>query len=111
MISGLFGGPKARVFDAKRNPPVNFDPHDQEMLLQHAELGCVSFWCVTTDRAYPFVFRRRFVRGIVPYGQLIYCNGRLRPFRWAYRMVLGAPRSAVRDHRRQRANAGPGRLV
>ena len=74
VLSGLFGGPKARVFDAKRNPPVNFDPHDQEMLLQHAEMGCVSFWCVTAERAYPFVFRRRFVRDVVPYGQLIYCS-------------------------------------
>jgi hypothetical protein len=53
---------------------VNVDPRDQEMLLQHAEMGCVSFWCVTAERAYPFVFRRRFVRDVVPYGQLIYCS-------------------------------------
>jgi len=26
------------------------------------------------ERAYPFVFRRRWIRGIVPYAQLIYCS-------------------------------------
>ena len=44
------------------------------MLLKHAALGCVSLWCITAERAYPLVFRRRFVRGIVPCAQLIYCS-------------------------------------
>jgi hypothetical protein len=74
IVNGLFGGPKATVFDVNRKPQVSFDPRDQEMLLQHAALGCVSFWCVTAERAYPFVFRRRFVRGVVPCAQLIYCS-------------------------------------
>lgn len=73
-LSGLFGGPKVRVFDGTRKPPVSFDPRDQDMLLQHAAYGCVSLWCATAERAYPFVFRRRWVRGIVPYAQLIYCS-------------------------------------
>ena len=62
------------MIDGTRKPPVSFDPRDQEMLLQHAALGCVSLWCATAERAYPFVFRRRFVRGIVPCAQLIYCS-------------------------------------
>jgi hypothetical protein len=74
MLSGLFGGPKVKVFDGAREPPVSFDPRDQDILLQHAAHGCVSLWCATAERAYPFVFRRRFVRGIVPYAQLIYCS-------------------------------------
>ena len=74
MVSGFFGGPKVKVFDATRKPSVSFDPRDQDMLLQHAAHGCVSLWCATAERAYPFVFRRRFVRGIVPYAQLIYCT-------------------------------------
>jgi hypothetical protein len=74
MLSGLFGGPKVKVFDGAREPPVSFDPCDQDMLLQHAAHGCVSLWCATAERAYPFVFRRRFVRGILPYAQLIYCS-------------------------------------
>lgn len=60
MVSGLFGGPKVKVFDGAREPPVSFDPRDQEMLSQHAALGCVSLWCATAERAYPFVFRRRW---------------------------------------------------
>ena len=74
MLSGLFGGAKVKVLDGTRKPPVSFDPRDLEMLLQHAALGCVSFWCIMAERAYPFVFRRRFVRGIVPCAQLIYCS-------------------------------------
>ena len=73
-LSGLFGGPKVKVFDGTRKTHVNFDPRDQDMLLRHASHGCVTLWCATAERAYPFVFRRRFVRGIVPYAQLIYCS-------------------------------------
>ena len=74
MLSGLFGGAKVKVLDGTRKPAVGFDPRDLEMLLQHAALGCVSLWCATAERAYPFVVRRRFVRGIVPCAQLIYCS-------------------------------------
>jgi hypothetical protein len=74
MLGGLFGGPKAEVFEAKRRPIVRFDPRDQDMLLQHAAHGCISLWCATRERAYPFVFRRRLVRGVIPCAQLIYCS-------------------------------------
>jgi hypothetical protein len=74
MLNGLFGGPKAEVFEAKRLPGVPFDPRDQEMLAAHAAHGCVSLWCVTPERAYPFVFRPRLVRGVIPCAQLIYCS-------------------------------------
>jgi hypothetical protein len=74
MLNGLFGGPKAEVFEANREPNVRFDPRDQEMLAAHAAHGCVSLWCVTPERAYPFVFRPRLVRGVIPCAQLIYCS-------------------------------------
>jgi hypothetical protein len=74
MLNGLFGGPKVAVFDGTDKPPVSFDPRDQYMLLQHAAHGCVSFWCATAERAYPFMFRTRLVRGIIPCAQLIYCS-------------------------------------
>jgi len=73
-LSGFLGGEKVKFYDATRTPKVSFDPHDRDVLLQHAALGCVSFWCATPERAYPFVFRRRFVRKIVPCAQLIYCS-------------------------------------
>ena len=55
-------------------PRVDFDPCDQEILQQHAANGCISLWCATSERAYPFVFRPRLVRGFVPCAQLIYCR-------------------------------------
>ena len=75
MLSGLFaGGSDVQVFDAQTRPAVDFDPADEEILKQHAELGCISLWCVTSDRAYPFVFRPRRARKVVPCAQLIYCR-------------------------------------
>ncbi len=74
MLQGLFGGPKVEVFDAQRRPEVAFNPCDQEILLEHAVHGCISLWCATFERAYPFVFRPRMVRRGVPCAQLIYCR-------------------------------------
>jgi hypothetical protein len=53
---------------------VSFDPFEQETLTQHAAHGCISIWCATAERAYPFVFRPRLVKGFVPCAQLIYCR-------------------------------------
>jgi len=74
MLNGLFGGRKVEVFDATREPAVDFDPFDRDMLVQHAEHGCISLWCATAERAYPFIFRSRLVRGFIPCAQLIYCR-------------------------------------
>ncbi len=74
MFKGLFGGPQVAVFEANRQPDVPFDRRDQEMLAAHAAHGCVSLWCAAPERAYPFVFRPRLVRGVIPCAQLIYCS-------------------------------------
>jgi hypothetical protein len=74
MLNGLFGGPAVEVFDAQRPPKVDFDPFDQEVLLQHAAHGCISLWCATRERAHPFVFRPRLVKVGIPCAQLIYCR-------------------------------------
>jgi hypothetical protein len=55
-------------------PDVHFEQFERELLLAHAEYGCVSLWCMTHDRAYPFVFIPRIVKGFVPCVQLIYCR-------------------------------------
>jgi hypothetical protein len=73
-LNGLFGGAKIKVCDANTRPPVAHDPFEQEILLQHAELGCISLWCATPERAYPFVFRPRWVKKVLPCAQLIYCR-------------------------------------
>jgi hypothetical protein len=74
MLNGLFSGPKVDVFGADREPSVVFDPFDREVLVQHAAHGCISLWCATAQRAYPFVFRPRVVKGGIPCAQLIYCR-------------------------------------
>ena len=74
MLNGLFRGPKVKVFSADRQPEVDFDPFDQELLLRHAAHGCMSLWCATSEWAYPFIFRPRVVRTIIPCAQMIYCR-------------------------------------
>jgi hypothetical protein len=75
VLKGLFAGAgDVRVFGAQTRPQVDFDPSDEEILKQHADLGCISLWCATSERAYPFVFRPRRAKGIVPCAQLIYCR-------------------------------------
>lgn len=63
-----------RVIDGHSQPDALFDPHERDLLLEHAEYGCMSLWCVTPDRAYPFVFRPRRVKGVLPCTQLVYCR-------------------------------------
>lgn len=74
MLNGLFGAPRVELFDVRQPPSVAVDPLEQEVLSQHAALGCVSLWCIADERAYPFVFRLRRVKGLIPCAQLIYCR-------------------------------------
>lgn len=74
VLSGFFGAATVKVFDAHRTPDVAFDPYDQQVLLEHASYGCISLWCATSEHAYPFVFRSRLIKGILPCAQMIYCR-------------------------------------
>jgi hypothetical protein len=62
------------ILDAGHEPHAAYEAFEQDVLEQHAEHGCISIWCVTPDRAFPFVFRPRLVKGFVPCAQLIYCR-------------------------------------
>jgi len=61
------------VVDVRTKLDVLLDPHDHDLLLEHAACGCTSLWCITPEDAYPFVFRSRKVRN-VPCVQLVYCR-------------------------------------
>jgi len=74
MLNSLSGGDKVEVFEADRRPTADFDPFEREVLLEHAKYGCMSLWCATAERAYPFVFRSRRVKHVIPCAQLIYCR-------------------------------------
>ena len=73
-LNGLFGSSGVKILDARTRPTVGFDPSEQDILVQHADLGCISLWCATSERAYPFVFRPRRVKKLLPCAQLIYCR-------------------------------------
>jgi hypothetical protein len=74
MIKGLVAGRKARVVDASSQLTVECTLRDQQILTAHARYGCISLWCIADERAHPFVFRRRRLRGLIPVAQLIYCS-------------------------------------
>jgi hypothetical protein len=74
VLNGLFGSAQVKAFGAHRRPEVDFDPFEQELLLQHAAYGCISLWCATSKSAHPFVFRPRLVKTVIPCAQMIYCR-------------------------------------
>jgi hypothetical protein len=70
------GGPDlgVQVADARAQVPEAADPLDHRLLMDHANYGCFSLWCLTKGRALPFVFRPRRLKGIIPCAQLVYCR-------------------------------------
>lgn len=74
MLGGFFSGEHVKVFVADRKPEVAFDTYEQQLLREHTAYGCISLWCATSECAYPFIFRPRLIRRIVPCVQMIYCR-------------------------------------
>jgi hypothetical protein len=68
------GDPAATLLAADREPAMPFEPFEWNLLRDHAEFGCIAFWCVTAERAFPLVFRRRLAKGVLPCAQLVYCR-------------------------------------
>jgi hypothetical protein len=69
-----FGGRNVRIETAGNSAGAHCATHEHDLLLTHVRYGCVSLWCTADDRTYPFVFRRRVVKGFLPCAQLIYCR-------------------------------------
>jgi hypothetical protein len=55
-------------------PNVPFDPLEQYLAMVHSKYGCLCLWCITSEQAYPFVFRERYFKGVIPSLQLVYCR-------------------------------------
>jgi hypothetical protein len=66
-------GPWARILPADATPRASFTSFERQVVRDHAGYGCTALWCETEERAYPFVFRSRTMKGI-PCTQLIYCR-------------------------------------
>jgi hypothetical protein len=64
----------AKIVGSHVCPDAHFEPYEQDVLLAHAKFGCISVWCTTHERAYPFVFLPRRVKSIIPCVQLVYCR-------------------------------------
>jgi len=69
------GRSPARIVAGGLEPDARFEPFERDLLQDHARYGCISLWCTTADRAHPFVFAPRVLKGLVPCVQLIYCRG------------------------------------
>jgi hypothetical protein len=65
---------QAKVVEANVRPEAHFEAFERDLLVAHAGYGCMSIWCVAAQRAYPFVFLPRLVKGIIPCVQLVYCR-------------------------------------
>ena len=70
----LLGESGVSVVDVNAFHDWHLDPVEHDLLLRHAQYGCTSVWCMTSGRAYPFVFRSRVVKGFIRCAQLIYCR-------------------------------------
>jgi hypothetical protein len=64
----------AKMTNVDTLPDAPFDECERELLADHAEFGCISVWCVTAERAYPFVFLPRLFKRWMPGVQLLYCH-------------------------------------
>jgi hypothetical protein len=65
--------PRTRILPADAIPRASFVAYERQVLLDHAGYGCAAIWCETAERAYPFVFRLRTLKGL-PCAQLVYCR-------------------------------------
>jgi hypothetical protein len=74
ILQALFKRDAVRIVDSSQQPAVPFQAADQSILSQHAAQGCISLWCETQERAFPFVFRPRLVKNLLPCAQLLYCS-------------------------------------
>jgi len=67
-------GLPSRIIAADTQPQAPFEEHERDLLRDHADYGCMSLWCETPERAYPFVFRERRIKGLISCAQLSYCR-------------------------------------
>jgi hypothetical protein len=74
VLSSWSYGSRVKAAVPEICPDKNLPSSEIELLLAHANYGCMSLICSSADRRHPFVFvlRRKF--GLVPYAYLAYCR-------------------------------------
>lgn len=73
MLQAFARGPRARIMPADATPNASFAAFERKVLLDHLGYGCIALWIESENRAYPFVFRLRLIKGF-PCAQLVYCR-------------------------------------
>lgn len=73
-LSRAASGGSVTVVDIGTPPRAPFDPTELALMRVHKQHGCLSLWCVTAERAHPFVFLPRLLKGVIPCAQLVYCR-------------------------------------
>jgi hypothetical protein len=72
MLNRSTGTARVETFDPQRHRDV--DPFERELLLSHADYGCICLWVETPEGGESFVFRPRVFKGIVVCAQMVYCR-------------------------------------
>lgn len=67
-------GARVRMVAADVGAGEDLPSFEVELLLQHAEYGCISVTCNAANRRHPFVFLPRRKAGLVPFAYLAYCR-------------------------------------
>ena len=72
--SRVVAGSVSRVREAVR-PGPDLTDHEIKLLQDHARWGCLSLVCAGPEGRVPFVFGRRWRKGVVPFVYLLHCRG------------------------------------
>jgi len=72
MLSPSARGAKVDLFSASH--VAGLTAYEAELLRQHDGFGCLSMVVRDGTGAYPFVFQKHYVNGIVPVHRLLYCR-------------------------------------
>ncbi len=66
---------RVQEFDTSRDYGPSLSEEERDILVAHADYGCLSYIAIEQDKANPFAFlSRRSFHGILPTLQLVYCR-------------------------------------
>jgi hypothetical protein len=67
-------GARVRAVLPDISPGGDLQSHEIELLLTHANYGCISVTCSSANYRCPFVFAPRWKFGVLPFAHLVYCR-------------------------------------
>ena len=73
-LSAWSSGSRVEAVAPEIYPDEDLSSYEIELLLTHANYGCMSLTCSSANRRHPFVFMTRRKFGLVPYAYLAYCR-------------------------------------